>query len=346
MINLIAARLIVVISIAAASIPNLYYRKQSVNIILFVIGFIILLKSADLLVSGASSLASRSHIPELAIGLTVVSFGTSMPEVLVSVVSSIDGHTDLAIGNILGSNIANILLVLGIAAFIRPLPVKDSTVLSEIPFSLAAVLLVGFLANAALFSQHQVLSISRLDGCILLFFFCLFMLYVYKLTREGASEFTETINTESINKSVFKVCLGTIGLYIGGQWVVDGAMEIAQLWGASESLIGLTIVAVGTSLPELVASAMAALKGKTDIAVGNVVGSNIFNMLWVLGVAATINELPFDMISNTDLVMVIFSSTILILALVINKRTEVSRLSGFVFIATYLGYLAFLIMRG
>jgi cation:H+ antiporter len=321
-------------------------RESFVNIVLFILGFMILLKSADLLVTGASSLASRSHIPDLAIGLTVVSFGTSLPEVLVSVVSSIDGHTDLAIGNILGSNIANILLVLGIAALIRPLPVKDSTVLSEIPFSLSAVLLVGFLANAALFSQHQLLTISRLDGCILLFSFCLFMLYVYKMATEGSVEFTESLSNQSLNKSVFYIFLGTIGLYIGGQWVVDGAMDIAYLFGASESLIGLTLVAVGTSLPELVASSMAAMKGKTDIAVGNVVGSNIFNMLWVLGVASVINELPFDVISNTDLVMVIFSSTVLILALVINKHNQVSRFSGAVFLLIYAGYLTFLVMRG
>ena len=316
-----------------------------IDALLLLGGLAILVKSADLLVSGASSIAGRMGISAFVIGLTVVSFGTSLPEMLVTLVSGLRHNADLAIANIIGSNIANVLLVLGLAALIRPLPVKDSTVVSEIPFSLTAALLLGFLANAALFSSHHELSISRLDGAILLFFFGLFMLYVYKISRDTAGLQVDNPASMSTGKSVFYILLGIGGLYLGGGWVVDGAIGIARVLSVDDAVIGLTIVAIGTSSPEIVASAVAAYRNQTDIAVANVVGSNIFNILWVLGLTSTLVELPFEMVNNTDLVMVICSSALIILALVISRNNSILRSHGAVFILLYAGYLFYVTTR-
>jgi len=264
------------------------------DVLLLLIGLVVLVKGADLLVEGASAIAARYGVPPLVVGLTIVSFGTSLPEMLVTLTSGLRHNADLAIANVIGSNIFNVLVVLGIAAIIRPLPVRDSTVVSEIPFSLTAALLVGFLANASLFATPNVLSISRLDGGILLFFFLLFMLYVYGVARTGKLELAEVIETQSPTRSMLFIVGGVTALYFGGQWTVDGAVGLAQDLRVDDALIGLTIVAIGTSAPELVASAVAAYRGQTDIAVGNVVGSNIFNLLWILGFTASIVELPFE----------------------------------------------------
>ncbi|WP_246203013.1 calcium/sodium antiporter [Fulvivirga lutimaris] len=256
---------------------------------LFILGFIFLIKGADLLVDGASSIATRYNVSQMIIGLTIVSFGTSLPELLVNVTASFGGNPGLAIGNIFGSNIANILLILGISAIIRPLPISKNIYFSEIPFSLVATLLVGFLANAALLSDVKSLTLSRIDGAILLLFFVLFMGYIYVVFKSDNEKIDAAAQkpepTHSMNKSILYIFLGLIGLYFGGEWVVNGATTIASQFGLSETFIGLTVVAIGTSLPELFTSAMAAYKGNTDIAVGNVVGSNIFNLLWILGVS-------------------------------------------------------------
>ena len=311
-----------------------------------VLGLGLLIKGADLLVEGASSVARRFGISPLAIGLTVVSFGTSLPELLVSLTSGLRNSPDLAIASVLGSNIANVLLVLGVAAIIRPLPIQDSTVVSEIPFSLTAALLVGFLANAHLFSTHLELSISQLDGGILLFFFLLFMLYVYKFAAKSPVSMPQISASGAMTRAATLILLGVAGLYLGGQWVVDGAIGLAQAWSIDDALIGLTIIAFGTSSPELVASGVAAYRGKTDIAVGNVVGSNIFNLLWVLGLTSSIVELPFEVVSNTDLLIVIASSTLVILALVSSRNNTVNRLHGVLFVGLYVVYLVYVVHRG
>ena len=316
-----------------------------IDTLLLLGGLALLIKGADLLVSGASSIAGRLGISSLVIGLTVVSFGTSMPEMLVTLVSGLRQNSDLAIANVIGSNVANVLLVLGIAAIIRPLPVKDSTVVSEIPFSLTAALLVGFLANAALFSNHTELSISRLDGGILLFFFTLFILYVYKISRDSEHLSSDNPSSLSASRSALYIVLSMVALYLGGGWVVDGAVGIAQLMQVDDALIGLTIVAIGTSSPEIVASAVAAYRNQTDIAVGNVVGSNIFNLLWVLGLTSSLVELPFEVVNNTDLVMVIGSSALIILALVASRNNSILRSHGVIFIALYAGYLFYVTTR-
>ncbi len=300
------------------------------------------------MVDGASSIAKRYGLPDMVVGLTIVSFGTSMPELIVNVLASIQGQPELAIGNVFGSNVANLLLILGVTAIICPLPIKRNTILTEIPFSLIATLLVGFLANATLFQSKEGLSIGRLDGAILLFFFFLFMVYIYNIAKTNKDEVLPETDTPimPIGKSVFYVLLGMGGLFLGGKWVVDGAVSIAQYFGLSESFIGLTVVAIGTSLPELVTSAMAAYRRNIDIAVGNVVGSNIFNLLWILGISAIINPLPFDVMSNSDIVMMILASTLLILAMPIGKRNAIDRWNGVFFLIVYVAYIVYLVMRG
>ena len=316
------------------------------NGLLLLLGLAVLIKGAALLVEGGSIMASRFGISALVIGLTVVSFGTSMPELLVSLTSGLQDKPDLAIANVIGSNIANVLLVLGIAAMVRPLPVRNSTVVSEIPFSLTAALLVGFLANAHLFSDDPELSISRMDGGILLFFFLLFMLYVYKVSTTNESPVSTVKSEGTLMRALAYVFLGAVGLYFGGQWVVDGAVGLAHQWEINDALIGLTIIAVGTSSPELVASAVAAYRNQTDIAVGNVVGSNIFNLLWVLGFTSSIVELPFQLVSNTDLLVVIGSSAMIVLALVFSRNNAISRSHGIVFTGLYVAYLVYVVHRG
>ncbi|TXK37084.1 calcium/sodium antiporter [Pontibacter qinzhouensis] len=316
--------------------------------ILFIAGFVLLIIGADILVTGSTSLAKRYNISDMVVGLTIVSFGTSLPELIINIIASMSGNSELAIGNIFGSNVANLLLILGIAALICTLPIKRNTVLTEIPFSLIATLLVGFLANAVLFEGDKYLHISRTDGGILLFFFVLFMAYIYNIakTNNDPEPEEDTGPVMSMGKSMLYILLGVVGLFFGGQWVVNGAVQIAGILGMSESLVGLTVVAVGTSLPELVTSAMAAYRRNIDIAVGNVIGSNIFNLLWILGISAIINPLPFDVVSNTDIVMMIFASTLLIVAIPVGKKNAIDRWNGILFLLVYVVYVIFLINRG
>ncbi|MCF8301890.1 MAG: calcium/sodium antiporter [Bacteroidales bacterium] len=315
--------------------------------LLFIIGFVLLIKGADWLVKGSSSLARRYRISELVIGLTIVSLGTSLPEMIINVFASATGNAPIAIGNVLGSNIANVLLILGLSAIFQPLPIKRSTVFSEIPFALAAAVLLGFLANAALFDVKQTLLISRADGGILMFFFILFMAYVFAMSREKEEPGLEGEEPLlAVRKSVLLISAGVVMLFFGGKWVVDGAVHLATLIGLSESFVGLTIVAIGTSLPELVTSIVAAMKKNADIAVGNVVGSNIFNILWVLGLSALIKPLPFNLISNLDILVTVLSSTLIIIAIVINRKSHIGRYSGVFFVMCYVAYLLYLVYRG
>lgn len=301
-----------------------------------------------MLVSGASSVAKRFNISDMVVGLTVVSFGTSLPELIINIMSSAQGQSELAIGNVFGSNVANLLLIIGVTAVICPLPIKRNTILTEIPFSLIATLLVGFLANAVLFGDKTSLYISRVDGTILLFFFVMFMAYIYNIAKTNKDEVIEEDDEPmmSIPKSVVYMVLGGIGLFLGGKWVVDGAVSIAQSFGLSESFIGLTIVAIGTSLPELVTSAMAAFRKNIDIAIGNVIGSNIFNLLWILGISAVINPLPFNVVSNSDIMVMIFASTLLVVVIPIGRKNTIDRWNGILFLAIYIAYIVFLIQRG
>ncbi|MGB0523285.1 MAG: calcium/sodium antiporter [Flammeovirgaceae bacterium] len=325
--------------------------------LLFLVGFVCLVKGADLLVDGASSIAKQFNVSDFIVGLTIVSLGTSMPELVVNIMASLSGSSEIAIGNVIGSNIANILLILGISAMICPLPIQKNTVLSEIPFSLTATLLVGFLANAGLFNENgQEFSLSRFDGGILLAFFALFMAYIFNLSKESRLEEAavpkavvvpdDEIKTMPSSKAILWIAIGVGGLFLGGKWVVDGAMVFAKELGFSETFVGLTIVAVGTSLPELVTSAVAATKKKTDLAVGNVIGSNIFNLLWILGISASIHPMPFDVITNDDILILIGSSSLIIFFLATGRKNTIDRWEGAIFLILYIVYVVYLVMRG
>lgn len=297
--------------------------------------------------AGSASIAKKYKVSDMVIGLTIVSMGTSMPELIVNVLASINGSADIAIGNVIGSNISNILLILGISALIYPLAIKEKSVLSEIPYSLIATLLLAFLANSALFGSQKA-TLSRLDGIILMVFFGLFMIYIIRLVRQGRTDLVEEVPKDMlpIGKSTLFVILGIIGLFLGGKWVVDGAMEIAGSFGLSEKLIGLTIVAIGTSLPELVTSAVAAYRKSTDIAVANVIGSNIFNLLWVLGISAMIKPLAYDPLINADIMVLIGATCLIFFSMVVGKRNAIDKFNGVYFLLAYAGYITFLIIRG
>lgn len=317
--------------------------------ILFIIGFLLLIKGADWLVAGSASIAKKYNVSDLVIGLTIVSMGTSMPELIVNILASTSGASEIAIGNVIGSNIANVLLILGVAAIIFPLTIKESTVFSEIPYSIIALLLVAFAANAPIFNPDYELLISRLDGFIFLFFFGLFMVYIVKLAREGRADMVEDAPDEILpmGKSILFVLLGMAGLFLGGKWVVDGAVQIAKTFELSENMIGLTVVAIGTSLPELVTSAMAAYKKNTDIAVANVIGSNIFNLLWVLGVSAVISPMTYLTAINADIVVLIVATFLIIFSLMTGRaKNQIGKPTGILFLAAYVGYLVFVVMRG
>jgi len=317
--------------------------------ILFVVGFVLLIKGADWLVSGSASVAKKYNISDLVIGLTIVSMGTSMPELIVNILASTSGASEIAIGNVVGSNIANILLILGVAAFIYPLTIRESTVMSEIPFSIVAILLVAFAANAPIFNPDYSLMISRLDGVVFILFFALFMVYIIKLAREGRADMIEeTPDTVlPMGKSILFVILGMVGLFLGGKWVVDGAIKIAEHFDISQNLIGLTIVAIGTSLPELVTSAMAAYRKNTDIAVANVVGSNIFNLLWVLGISAMISPMTYDPVVNADIIVLLVATCLILFSLMTGRaKNQIGKPTGVFFLACYIAYIAFLIYRG
>lgn len=313
--------------------------------LLFVAGFGLLIKGADLLVDGASSVAKKLRISNIVIGLTIVAFGTSAPEFIVNVFAAASGSTELAIGNILGSNIANILLILGISAMIYPLVAKRATVLKEIPFSLLAALLVGITANDVFLDGASSSMISRVDGLLFIAFFIIFLYYTFGIARVGNEDIGNAgdIKHYGYGKSILFIILGLIGLVIGGKWIVDGAIIAAEALHVSQSLIGLTVVAIGTSLPELATSAVAAYKKHADIAIGNVVGSNIFNVFWILGFSAVLRPLPFQPASNIDVAVAVIASLILFVSMYIGKRHILERWQGACMIMMYVAYIGFLI---
>ncbi|MGD9304434.1 MAG: calcium/sodium antiporter [Desulfobacterales bacterium] len=312
--------------------------------IFFIIGFIFLIKGADFLVDGASSIARRLNISDLVIGLTVVAFGTSTPELFVNIIASFRGNTDIAIGNVIGSNIANVFLILGVASVIYPLAVTKGTVFKEIPFSLLAAIVLFVAANDQLLDGSQLSELTRIDGLVFLSFFIIFIYYTSSIAAriEGMEEHVGA-KQHGWPLSFLYIILGLIGLTLGGKWIVDGAVALATKFGMSESLVGLTIVAVGTSLPELATSAVAAYKRNADIAVGNVVGSNIFNIFFVLGISAIIKPLPFQMKNNLDIGVVIFSSLLLFLFMFTGKKRSLDRWEGLLFLLCYVSYIFYLV---
>lgn len=311
--------------------------------ILFVLGFIILIKGADLLVDGSASIAKRLHISSIVIGLTIVAFGTSAPEFIVNIFASAQGNTDIAIGNILGSNIANILLILGVASIVYPLVTKKNTVWKEIPLALLAAVLLAVLVNDTLIDGGINSGLTRIDGIVLLAFFIIFLYYTFGISKVSGEASDLNIKQLSYLKSSLFIFAGLAGLVLGGKWIVDGAVKIAEIFNVSQSLIGLTVVAIGTSLPELATSAIAAYKKQTDIAIGNVVGSSIFNIFWILGFSALIRPLPFSSDSNSDIIVTVFASLILFIIMFVGKKHTIERWQGILMVVMYISYIVFLI---
>ena len=318
-----------------------------ISIILLIIGFVLLIKGADYLVEGSSTIAKKLKVSNLLIGLTIVSFGTSLPELVVNIIAGWQGNTELAIANIIGSNIANLLLILGVSSLIAPLKVSKRTAWKEIPFSLLAVLSLAVLANDKIFAHSAHSYISFGDGLILLFFLAIFMYYIVGIALNDREK---NIGTEVVKHSVLKSSLfivgGLAGLVIGGNWVVSSATNIATLLGVSQTLIGLTAVALGTSLPELVTSIIAVRKNKIDLAVGNAIGSNIFNVFWILGITALIHPLQFTATANFDILVALGSTLLLFFWMFIGKKHTLERWQGVIFIISYISYIIYTFIRG
>jgi len=317
------------------------------SIIFLVVGLVLLVYGADSLVRGASSVAKKVGLSDLFIGLTVVAFGTSLPELTANIFATLRGSFDIAVGNIVGSNIANILLVLGVAAVIYPLAVHKSTVSRQIPYNLLAIFVLFILANDTLLIASPQSLISRVDGLIMIIMFGIFLYYTFINSRvSGGDQEDIKVKRYSYATSLGLVIGGIVMLTLGGRWVVDGAVAIAEIFGISQALIGLTIIAVGTSLPELFTSAIAAFKKNSDIAIGNIIGSNIFNIFWVLGVSSLIRPLVFSTLLNYDILIFAGASTILLLFMFVGKRNVLQRWQGAVLIILYVIYIIYLILRG
>jgi cation:H+ antiporter len=314
---------------------------MTINILLLLLGFVLLIKGADWMVDGASSLAKKFNISDLAIGLTVVAFGTSAPELVVNIIASIENHSAIVFGNVIGSNNFNTFMILGVAGLITPMVVQSSTVWKEIPFSLAAVFILFLFGND--FFLSEVNTLSRIDGIILLALFVGFLYYVYKQLKSEPGEIQVETHQYSNTKIWGLIIIGLTGLVVGGQLVVENAVEIAITAGMSQKLVGLTIIAAGTSLPELATSVVAALKKNNDIAVGNIIGSNIFNIFLILGLSSVINPLQYDVAFNTDIYLLMGGTILLFIAMFTGKKHKLDRWEAALLLITFLIYTGFLI---
>lgn len=309
------------------------------NIVFIAIGFFMLMLGAQWLVDGASTFARKYHIPEIIIGLTIVSIGTSMPELMVSLTSAIGGHADISIGNVIGSNLCNLMLILGLTSLIVPLVFSKTTKKYDIPIMIFSTVIVFLVANIGE-------TISRVDGLLLSIIFIVFILYTIKLAQKSMSNNTSKSNVtkKDLGISILKVILGIILLKYGADISVDNAVSIAKVLGVSEKVIGVTIVAIGTSLPELITSVVAGIKGEIDIAIGNIVGSNIFNLLFILGVSSIITPISYSLSYNIDFLLLIFVSFLLLAFAYLGRKNTMTRLNGVIYLLIYSGYIAYLII--
>jgi cation:H+ antiporter len=311
---------------------------------ILLLGFLPLIFGANLLVDGASSIAKRYNVPNIVIGLTIVAFGTSSPELIVNIFASAAGNSDISLGNILGSNIFNVFAILGISAIIYPLAIKSNTTWIEIPLSLLAAMVILVLSNDSAIDNASVSLITRTDGIILLFFFAVFMSYNFQIMKSGSYEEETAVKQHSIYKSAVMFLIGLALLIAGGRLIVVFAVKIARNMGFSERIIALTIISIGTSLPELATSAAAALKKNVDIAIGNIIGSNIFNAFFILGISAVIHPVPLREFSNFDILVHIFASALLFLFVFTGKDRKIERWEGIVFLIMYILYIALLLL--
>ena len=315
-----------------------------ISILLLLAGFVALIFGADKLVESASSLATRMGISNIVIGLTVVAFGTSAPELVVNVFASVSGNTEMVLGNVLGSNIFNVLGILGVSAMIFPLSVKSNTTWIEIPLSLLAAVCVYVVAADIFLDGGGENLISRSDGLTLLLFFVIFLAYNLSIAKTDVGKEEVPTGHYSTGKAVLFLILGLAGLVLGGRLIVSSAVEIAESLGLSQRVIGLTIVSIGTSLPELATSIVAVRKKNVDIAIGNVVGSNIFNIFFILGVSTVITPLEISDNSFVDIFLNIFTGILLFAFIFTGKGRRLDRWEGVVFFLSYIAYLVYLVV--
>jgi len=313
-----------------------------IQILLVVVGFACLIFGANWLVDGASALAKKYKVSDLAIGLTIVAFGTSAPELVVNIIGSLNGYSDIVLANIIGSNNFNLFIILGISGLILPITVQSSTAWKEIPISLFAAVIIFFLLND--FHSVEPSYLSRVEGLIMLVPFFLFLFYVFKQLKNEPS-----IQTDIVHKSLIKIwgliSIGFAGLIAGGQLVVTNSVNIANSLGVSDKIIGLTIIAAGTSLPELVTSVVAATKKNSDIAIGNVIGSNIFNLLLILSVSSILKPIEYNPKFNLDLYILIGGTVFLLAAMLTGQRKKLDRWEAGILLGFYIFYTVYLITK-
>jgi len=311
--------------------------------ILVFCGFLLLCKGADFLVDGASSIAKRLNIPSIVIGMTIVAIGTSLPELVVSTTAACLNHSDIAVGNVVGSNITNLLLILGICAIIKPLSFSKETIKYENSFMIFVTLLLLFLGNNLALLKGNL--ITRGEGILLLIFAFLFILYnLYIAIKKENNDFSSDLELENVFISVFKIVIGIIALKIGGDLVVDNVSLIASSLGVSEKVISLTLVAFSTSLPELITSLAATKRGEVDMAIGNIIGSNIFNILLIIGVSALINPIKYAVSYNNDMILLLIVTVVFFFFPLIGKRGKMTRKEGVLFVLIYAFYLVNLVI--
>ena len=310
--------------------------------ILIIAGFAALIFGANWLVDGASALAKKYNVSDLIIGLTIVSFGTSAPELVVNSLASYNGYSDIILGNILGSNNFNLFITLGIAGLIYPMRVQNSTVWKEIPISFFAALLFLMMANNFFFTDNS--AVLRIDGIVLMLCFIGFLFYVFKQLKAGKEPVEKIVYHHKSNLKIWSfIALGLGGLILGGQLVVDNGVKLATLLGVSEKIIGLTIIAIGTSLPELLTSVVAAMKKNSGIAMGNIIGSNIFNILLILSVSSLIAPIEFKSYFNTDLLILLGGTLFLYLAMFVGNKNKLDRWQSAFLLIFYLTYMVYLV---
>ena len=314
-----------------------------IHVLLLIAGLTVLIFGADWLVAGASAVAKKMNVSDLAIGLTVVSFGTSAPEFVVNTIAAWNGNSDIVFGNVIGSNNFNLFLILGITGMISPLVVQKTTVWKEIPISFLAIVVVFLLVNDTLLFSRPT-ELGRIDGIILAIFFLGFLYYVYKHLGSDVAEKSEEKHRPTL--VLWLMIIGGLGgLVLGGHLVVNQAVAIAQIMGVSEKIIGLTIIAAGTSLPELATSVVAALKKNNDIAVGNIIGSNIFNLFLILSASSIVKPIAFSTDFNTDLYILAAGTLFLFAAMFMSGKKKLDRWEASVLFFVYLSYTIYLVMH-
>lgn len=321
-------------------------RGNIMTYLLLLVGFILLIKGANYFIEGAVGIANILRLPPLLIGLTIVAFGTSSPEAAVSIGAAIKGSSGIALGNVVGSNIFNISFVIGVISLISILKVERETTRKEIPFALLSSILLLILMADKTLQLTEINVLSRSDGLVFLLFFGIFIYYLFEMARSNSQKPPDSTleYNNHMGKKIFLSLGGLIGIIVGGQLVVDNSVVIALNWGLSQTVVGLTIVAIGTSLPELVTSVTAALKKENEIAIGNLIGSNIFNILFILGAASLLSPVSVDssMIFIDTAIMIFYTIVLFVFAM---SHYKISRAEGIILIMSYIGYIVYIIIR-